>query len=253
MPPATTSAQAQTNLQNYASQMQTPTQEIQTADQSLGVNQAQQQVTGLQGAIANTTNLLQQVAPTVMGNAENSLVTQSQANQQISNASAPLNTQLTNQTNSYNQANSNYTNLEGQAQNLANANLSAQQGQESYLQSIYNDLYTQEQNAQQAATQQQQYEQSLQETEANNAAVNANAAEANKISEENASAPTPAEQLQSDVSTMFSSAGGYNSADKSNFYTEKTIIPKLESLYPDLSAAQVKQEVYAYRLANLGY
>lgn len=159
----TTSGQALSNLQGFQSSVQTPGQELQSAQQGLGVQGAQQQVQGLQGAINNTTNLLNQVAPSVEGRTQNSLVTSAQAGKQIENEQAPIQADLSKDTQDYNTANSNYTNLEGQAENLANSNEQAQSNQLSYLQNIYNDLYTQEQNTAQSQSQQSQFSQSLAE------------------------------------------------------------------------------------------
>lgn len=181
---ATTSGGALQNLQQFQSGMQNPDQLLQKEQQGLGTQAAQQQVQGLQGAINNTTNLLNQVAPSVQGRTQNSLVTSGQANQLINNEQAPIQQQLGQDTTAYNTANSNYTNLEGQAENLANADLTGQTNQQSYLQGIYNDLYTQEQNqatqqaAQaQAAAQEQQFQQSLAEQarEANQSSATARA------------------------------------------------------------------------------
>jgi chromosome segregation ATPase len=163
MQPATTSAQANQNLQTYANGMQTPDAELQSANQSLGVNQAQQTVQGLQGAINNTTNLLNQVAPSVEGRTQNSLVTSAQSTKQISNEEAPLQSDLSQSEQQYDTANSAYTNLETQAENEANSNEQAQQNQLSYLQSVYNDLYTQEQNT--AAQQEQAKQDQMQQSE----------------------------------------------------------------------------------------
>jgi hypothetical protein len=162
---ATTSAQAQQNLQNYSGQMQTPDQLMQQEQNNLGVGQAQQQVSGLRTAITNTTNLLNQVAPSVQGRTANSLVTSAQQTRQIGNEQAPISQQLSQQTQDYNTANANYTDLEGQASTLANADLSSENQQLNNLQNIYSDLYTQEQAAQQQQIQQQQFEQQQAEAE----------------------------------------------------------------------------------------
>jgi len=144
-PAATTSAQALGNLQSFeGSQPSASTVASQNATQ-FGVPAEQQQVSGLRGAIQNTTNLLSQVAPSVMGNTQNSLVTQAQANSQISNAEAPIQTDLTNENNQYNQDNSDLTNSENSANALTTADLTGQQNQMSYLQSIYSDLANQQQ------------------------------------------------------------------------------------------------------------
>lgn len=149
MPPNSQAALQQ--LQSYQSGAQSPEQLITNAQNQLGVGAAQQQVSGLRGAINNTTNLLQQVAPSVMGRTGNSLVTSAQADKIIGNEQAPIQQNLSKDTQDYNDANATYTDLENQAEQRANADLTGQQNQESYLQGIYNDLYTQEQNASQQA------------------------------------------------------------------------------------------------------
>ena len=148
MPPAaTTSAQALSNLQSFeGSQPSASTVASNNANQ-FGVPQQQQQVSGLQAAIQNTTNLLNQVAPTVMGNTQNSLVTQAQANSQIANQEAPIQTNLTNEGNQYSAANTALTNDQNSANALTTADLTGQQNQLSYLQSIYSDLANAQQQA----------------------------------------------------------------------------------------------------------
>jgi hypothetical protein len=126
--------------------MATPEADLQKEESNLGVQADQTQVTGLQGAIQNTTNILNQVAPSVMGRTANSLVTSAQADKQISNEQAPIQTNLTNDNNAYTAANTNYTNALGQAETMATADQTAQTNEQSYLQNIYNNLYTKEQN-----------------------------------------------------------------------------------------------------------
>jgi hypothetical protein len=166
----TTSGQALNQMNAYQSGMKTPDQLLQQEQQSLGTTAAQQQVTGLRQAINNSTNLLNNVAPSVMGRTGNSLVTSAQANAQIANEQAPINQQLNQENNQYSNASQDYANLEQKAENQAAAGETAQQNQLGYLQNIYNALYGQEQAkaaqqqaAAQAAQQQRQFEQSLTE------------------------------------------------------------------------------------------
>lgn len=193
---ATTSGQALQNLQGFQGTMQTPDQELSTENNALGVSQAQSQVQGLQGAINNTTNLLNQVAPSVEGRTQNSLVTSGQATKQISNEEAPIQATLSKDSQDYNTANSNYTNLETQAQNKANADEQAQTNQLSYLQNIYNDLYTQEQNT--AAQQEAQAE------------------EAEKVREFNASLGASSDSSDLTSQILASILGGQQSAAETN-------------------------------------
>jgi hypothetical protein len=181
----TTSGQALNQMNAYQSGMKTPDQLLQQEQQSLGTTAAQQQVTGLRQAINNSTNLLNNVAPSVMGRTGNSLVTSAQANAQIANEQAPINQQLNQENNQYSNASQDYANLEQKAENQAAAGETAQQNQLGYLQNIYNALYGQEQAkaaqqqaAAQAAQQQRQFEQSLaeQKREANLSASSAGTA-----------------------------------------------------------------------------
>ncbi len=155
MPPATAqnSQQAQQNLQSFTQGMKSPSDVMNAANTQYGVGQAQQTVQGLRTSLQNTNNLLQQVAPGVMGRTQNSLVTDAQANRQIQNEQAPIQTNLQNLGQQYGNASQDYQSALGQASTLANAELGQQNQQESYLQGIYNDLYTQEQNAAQLAEQ----------------------------------------------------------------------------------------------------
>jgi hypothetical protein len=148
MPPAaTTSSQALGNLQTFQGQMQSGQDIYNGQKQALGVDQAGQQVSGLRQAITNTTNLLNQVAPSVYGRTQNSLVTDAQATKQIGNEQAPLNTQLNKESTDESNAASNYSNLLGQATTLSDLQDKTQQEKLTGLQGIYQSLYGQEKDA----------------------------------------------------------------------------------------------------------
>lgn len=148
MPPAaTTSQQALQNLQSFQGSAKSPGQFASANDTSLGIPAAQQQVTGLRGAINNTTSLLSQVAPSVMGRTQNSLVTSAQANRQIGNEQAPLNDQLNKENTDYSGASTDLNNLMSRSSALTGQDITGQQNQLSYLQGIYGDLSAAEQAA----------------------------------------------------------------------------------------------------------
>lgn len=117
---------------------------------SLGVNEAQNTVKGLRGAIDNTTKLLKQVAPSVMGRTQNSLVTSAQANRQIGNEQAPIAGQLTELGGQYGTAREDFNTLESRASQAAQAIYQGQQDKNSYLQNVYNVLFQREQEAERA-------------------------------------------------------------------------------------------------------
>lgn len=146
----TNSADALSQLQQAQSQAQNPNDILTAQRQQLGVNGAQDTVTGLRGAINNTTKLLQQVAPSVMGRTGSSLVTNAQATRQIGNEQAPISQKLTQESTDYNQANQDLAGLQQRAQEAATGIYTGQQNKLSYAQNLYNTLYQKEQDAQAA-------------------------------------------------------------------------------------------------------
>lgn len=91
-----------------------------------------------------------------MGRTGNSLVTSAQANKQISNEQAPVTQQLSTQNTSLGNALQDYSSAEQQAEAQANLALQGQGQQESYLQNVYNALYSREQDAAKLAEQQRE-------------------------------------------------------------------------------------------------
>lgn len=233
MPPATNSGQAMQNLQSYTAGMQSPDQLMQSANNQFQVGQQQQQVGGLRQAVNNTENLLNQVAPSVMGRTANSLVTSAQADRQIANEQAPLNTQLNKENQDYNQANANLVQSQDQASQLANAEMTGQSQRQSYLQGIYNDLYTQEQNAAQLAS--------------NERIANTNAAASRASGGGGGSAASAKASLGQDIQNAFD-----NFDVRPPYYTENTILPTLIQAYPEIDPAAIQKQVYATRKL-LGY
>lgn len=173
------SAEALSNLQATQAQSQDPNTILSGQRQQLGVDKAQETVTGLRGAINNTTKLLQQVAPSVMGRTASSLVTNAQATKQIGNEQAPISQTLGQQTNDYNQAGQDLSQLNQRAQEAASGIYQGQQDKLSYAQNLYNTLYQKEQAAQAAAQaekdrqeQIRQFNEGLSASKASSAAAN---------------------------------------------------------------------------------
>lgn len=269
MPPAATSAQALSNLQGFQKSEMSPQAAMDQSNQQMGVPQAQQQVTGLRGAINNTTNLLNQVAPSVYGRTANSLVTDAQATHMISNEQQPLNTQLNKEQTDYTNANSDYQNALSQSEARANAILSGQQNQESYLQNIYNDLAQKEQSDAQMAQQQRQFDATLAESRAARAAAGSSVASpslggflgAGGNLPSGASSQPPAgfargTDPNAAIKQLFT---GYNpSADK--YYTEQVVIPAISRLLQmnnphqssDVINGAAQHLVYGYRKQAFG-
>lgn len=232
----TTSADALSQLEASESSAQDPTAILNAQKQSLGVDAANQAATGLQGAIANTGKLLAQVAPSVMGRTQGSLVTSAQADKQISNEDAPLNATLTDQTSKYNDAETNANKLESQAETNANGIYQGQQDKQSYLQNIYNNLYKQESDSKAAQTAA--------------AAAAEQQREFNVTANQKTASASTAAPSKTDVMSDLNSDIAANVANYKNqpaFWTEKTLIPQLVAAYPELTPAQITAQVYALR------
>ena len=148
-----TSSEALTQLQQAQQAAKNPNDYLAGQEATLGVGTAKNTVTGLQGAIDSTTRLLSQVAPSVMGRTANSLVTSAQATRQIGNEQAPLNETLTKQGGEYNKAATNLADLQNRAQTAAQGEYTGAQNKLSYMQNLYNTMYTKEQDAATAARQ----------------------------------------------------------------------------------------------------
>ena len=146
----TNSQEALTQLQAQQNAALNPNDILSQQRQQLGVQGAQDTVTGLRGAINNTTKLLKQVAPSVMGRTGGSLVTNAQATRQISNEQAPISQRLSEQGTEYNQANQDLSELQRRAQEAASGIYQGQQDKLSYAQNLYNTLYQREQAAEAA-------------------------------------------------------------------------------------------------------
>lgn len=201
----TSSADALSQLQSQESQAQDPNAILTAQQNNLGVNAAQNTVTGLRGAINNTTKLLQQVAPSVMGRTANSLVTNAQAGKQVQNEQAPISANLTQEGTDYNNASSDLSQLQQQAQTAASGIYQGQQDKLSYAQNLYNSLYQKEQDAQAAAEKTAEDQESTREFNANLAAQQA-AASSGSFNLGGASAGGAAQMQQR-------SGGGYNFQD----------------------------------------
>lgn len=146
-PPTGTADQALGALQAYQAGERSGGDILGIKQQQMGVPGAQQQVSGLRQAITNTTNLLNQVAPSVYGRTQGSLVTDAQATRQIGNEQAPLNTQLNKESQDYTGANADLTMLNSRADQAAQLDMQSQAQRESGLGRIYDALYGREKDS----------------------------------------------------------------------------------------------------------
>lgn len=161
-----TSQEALAELQKYRSGMQTPEAAMAAARGKYGVDQAKETMTGLRGAIAQTSNLLKNIAPGVMGRTQGSLVSSAQANRMIQNEQAPVQQQLSEQGQNYNLASSDYTDSLAQSSQDANLALGSQKDQLSYLQGVYDNIFRAEESEKARQMELQRIEQQQRQFEA---------------------------------------------------------------------------------------
>lgn len=202
------SAEALQQLQQTQSTAQDPNAILATQRSQLGVQGAQDTVTGLRGAIDNTTRMLKQVAPSVMGRTGNSLVTSAQSGRIIQNEEAPISSTLADEGQKYSQASSDADKLESQAEQSASGIYKGQQDKQSYLQGLYDTLYQREQNTQAETDKQAAAAENQREAQASEATANAKVSGGTGGTSKAAAAKTPTSQQRAGGGYNFQSADG---------------------------------------------
>ncbi len=195
-------------LQQQQAQAQNPNDILANQRQQLGVNAAQDTVTGLRGAINNTTKLLKQVAPGVMGRTGNSLVTDAQANRIIQNEQAPISQTLTDQGTQYTQADEDLAKLQDQASQAAQGIYQGQQDKLSYAQNLYNTLYQKEKDAQATAQAEADRQEQIREFNAGLSAKSGGGTGNIILGNSQPSSATPGMQKRSNGGFNFQDSGG---------------------------------------------
>jgi len=262
------SQEALAQLQQIQSQAQNPSDILANQRQQLGVNAAQDTVTGLRGAINNTTKLLKQVAPSVMGRTANSLVTSAQAGKQIQNEQAPISQTLTDQNSQYNQQTEDLNNLQQKAQEAASGIYQGQQDKLSYAQNLYNMLFQKEQAAQAAAQAEADRQEQIRQFNAQLAlnqqkaassggsSFNLPGAGSNAPSSASGGGASISQQLYNQVKNMLSHdpnsiKSEFNAITTSAGYGNQSDVQKLKLLY-DLNPGLFNGRAGALRLIGLG-
>lgn len=168
-----------------------------------GVPEIRNTVSGLRTTVANTTNALSNVDPSVTGRTSGSLVTEAQRQKQVANERAPIAEQLTSQTGALNTQDQALRDALSQATSVANNKVQDYNAGRTALTNEYDIAHTREQDAATRA--------------ANTAAENERIREFNTTSGQNqqkinssgssSSAATPASSQRKD--------GGFNFQDSS--------------------------------------
>jgi len=156
MQPSTAIAQ---KLATYDANPVTSTDALNAALGQYGVPEIRNTVAGLRTTVANTTNALNAVDPSVTGRTQGSLVTEAQRSRQVANERAPIAGQLSSQTQALDQGQQDLTSALGQATTAATNKVNDYNAGRANLESEYNMAYKSEQDKAAAQLAQQQLNQ----------------------------------------------------------------------------------------------
>lgn len=123
-----------------------------------GIPEIRQNVAGLRTTVANTTNALKSVDPSVTGRTQGSLVTEAQRQRQVNTERAPIADQLGTFSGQLNDSERNLNEATGQANQLASNKVNDYNMGRQALQSQYDTAYKAEQDAAAREAQRQAFE-----------------------------------------------------------------------------------------------
>lgn len=145
MPPS--SADIAGQIATYDAKPVTSTDALNSALTQYGVPEIRNTVSGLRTTVANTTNALNNVDPSVTGRTQGSLVTEAQREAQVNNERAPISTELAGENTSLNQNQQDLTDALGQANTQATDQVNDYNTGRQALQDEYTTAYQREQDA----------------------------------------------------------------------------------------------------------
>lgn len=143
MQPSTAIAQ---QLANYDQNRVTSTDALNSALATYGVPEIRNTVSGLRTTVANTTNALNAVDPSVTGRTSGSLVTEAQRAAMVNNERAPIAQNLTDENGALSQNQQDLSDALGQANTTATNAVNDYNSGRSALQSEYDTAYQSEQD-----------------------------------------------------------------------------------------------------------
>jgi acetyl/propionyl-CoA carboxylase alpha subunit len=193
-------------IADYDGKRVTSTDALNEALGQFGVPEIRKNVSALRTTIANTTNALNGVDPSVTGRTSNSLVTEAQRQKQVANERAPIAQQLSSQTGAYQTASGDLGDATNQATSIANNRVNDWNTGRSLLQGQYDQTYKREQDdmARAVASEQERRRREESDREFSLASTKvSNAAGGKEVD--------PAQEFLSYISGQFKSAGGQGS------------------------------------------
>lgn len=255
-----TAADAAAQLESFNKTRVNPEAALTTAESKYGVGALQTQLDSLRSLSSNLKRGVDNVDPSVTGRTQGSLVTEAQRSAIVNNERQPLVKQFNEVGGQIGDTSSQYQNATGLASNYSNTLMQNDSQKYSELFGQYTTLSEQERAAAQAAEQKRQFDidQAEKQRQFNMSLAEQQAARKSAASSGSGlslgglgagtsgtpAAPGISDHLQADIAQLI--PRDYASRFLSG-YTERTAIPKLQKLYPEIPPAQVAQMVYAYR------
>jgi hypothetical protein len=194
-------------LQDYDSHKVTSVDALNEALGQFGVPEIRKTVGGLRTTVANTTNALNNVDPSVTGRTQGSLVTEAQRQRQVVNERAPIAQQLTSQTGALGENEKSLQDALGQASTLASNRVNDYNTGRQALASQYDIAYTREQNVAKAEAERQAAEEERRRFDVQQATARGAASYSGSGSSAAAKAPTKADVTGHIVSQLNSLRG----------------------------------------------
>lgn len=145
------SASLATKLQQYDANPVTSASALNEALGTFGVPEIRKNVAGLRTTVANTTNALNNVDPSVTGRTQGSLVTEAQRQRQVANERAPISQELATEGGQLGDQEKTLQDALSQATTQANNKVSDYQSGRAALSDQYSTTYKREQDAADAA------------------------------------------------------------------------------------------------------
>lgn len=192
-------------LQEYDAKRVTSADAINEALKQFGVPEIRNTVSGLRTTVANTTNALKNVDPSVTGRTSGSLVTEAQRQRQVVNERTPIAEQLGQQTGALGTQEQTLRDSLDQANTLASGRVRDWETGRTALQSRYDTAYKREQDAAEAARQQAALQEQIRQFNEQQATTRGSSRYSGSDS---TAAATPGSQQRKDGGFNFQDASG---------------------------------------------
>lgn len=249
------SDQALQDLTNFQTSVKSPVDVYNDAVTKLGIPDVRANVTSLRKNIADTNALLSALPDSVSGRTSGSLTTEAQRQRVLATERAPLDTANAGYSNNYNMESANLNDLTGQASNQAQLVDAGNKNIQDALTTRLTTIQSKEQTAAAKAEADRQFQATLDSIKQSQAQFAATLAEnqrqfniSSAASKASANAPSVPQQASSDAGRLLNGI-----MTRPPGYTEATIIPTLQSQYPELTDAQIKSIVYSNRKSQFGF